>query len=135
MEKTRKIDLLHNYSQTALWSLVPPSPVPSLLSYDRLFRKPILFKSFTGLTVQEFDDIYNKKITKRYDKYDLQRLSSTKRKTVRERKVGAGRPFKLDVKNRFLMLLVYYRLYITCTLVGFLFDLDQSNICRDFQKK
>jgi hypothetical protein len=34
------------------------------------------------------------------------------------------------------MLLVYYRLYITYTLaVGFLFDLDQSNICsRDIQK-
>ena len=32
------------------------------------------------------------------------------------------------------MLLVYYRLYITYTLVGFLFDLDQSNICRDSQK-
>jgi len=33
--------------------------------------------------------------------------------------------------ERFLMLLVYYRLYITFTLSGFLFDLDQSNICRD----
>ncbi len=33
------------------------------------------------------------------------------------------------------MLLVYYRLYITYTLVGFLFDLDQkSNVCRDIQK-
>ena len=32
------------------------------------------------------------------------------------------------------MLLAYYRLYITCTLAGFLFDLDQSNICRDIQK-
>jgi len=32
------------------------------------------------------------------------------------------------------MLLVYYRLYITYTLTGFLFDLDQSNICRDIQK-
>ena len=29
------------------------------------------------------------------------------------------------------MLLVYYRLYITYTLSGFLFDLDQSNVCRD----
>jgi hypothetical protein len=33
----------------------------------------------------------------------------------RERKVGAGRPFKLKVKQRFLILLVYYRLYITYT--------------------
>ena len=32
------------------------------------------------------------------------------------------------------MLLVYYRLYITYTLAGFLFDLDQSNICRNIQK-
>jgi DDE superfamily endonuclease/Helix-turn-helix of DDE superfamily endonuclease len=39
-----------------------------------------------------------------------------------------------DLINRFLMLLVYYRLYITYTLAGFLFDLDQSNICRDIQK-
>src|SRR3954464_4150812 len=32
------------------------------------------------------------------------------------------------------MLLVYYRLYITYTLAGFLFDLDQSNIYRNIQK-
>ena len=32
------------------------------------------------------------------------------------------------------MVLAYYRLYITYALAGFLFDLDQSNICRDIQK-
>ena len=53
---------------------------------------------------------------------------------IEKENIGAGRHFKLDVKNRFLMLLVYYRLYITYTLAGFLFDLDQSNICRDIQK-
>jgi hypothetical protein len=104
-----------------------------LLSYDGLSKKPLLFKSFTGLSVQSFDDIYDKEITKRYNKYEIQRLSSAK-KSVRERKIGAGRPFKLDVKDRFVMLLVYYRLYITYTLAGFLFDLDQSSICRDIQK-
>jgi hypothetical protein len=92
----------------------------------------LLFKSFTGLTVHEFDDMYDKKIAKRYTKHELKRLS--KRKDNRKRKFGAGRHFKLDVKNRFVMLLVYYRLYITYTLAGFLFDLDQSNICRDIQK-
>ena len=102
-----------------------------MLSYDKLFRKPLLFKSFTGLSVQEFDDIYNKKIVKIYGKYELQRLSKKKN---RKRDIGTGRPFKLDEKDRLLMLLVYYRLYITYTLVGFLFDLDQSNICRDIQK-
>ena len=44
---------------------------------------------------------------------------------VRERRVGAGRPFNLQLENRLLMLLVYYRMYITHTLAGFLFDIDR----------
>ena len=86
---------------------------------------------FTGLTVKEFDDIYNKEITKRYGKAEIQRLSQKKgKKTIFRR----WKTFQLDVKNRFLMLLVYYRLCITYTLAGFLFELDQTNICRDIQK-
>ena len=96
------------------------------MSYARLSKKPLLFRSFTGLEISEFNDIYAE-IESRYNEHERKRLSRTKR----ERKVGAGRPFKLKVKERFLMLLVYYRLYITYTLSGFLFDLDQSNICRD----
>jgi hypothetical protein len=82
--------------------------------------------------VQQFDDIFDKEIMKRYDIYEVQRLS--KRREDRKRNIGTGRPFNLDLKNRFVMLLVYYRLYITYTLAGFLFDLDQSNICIDVQK-
>ena len=103
-----------------------------MFSYERLSRKPLIFKSFTGLSVKQFNEIYDKEIAKRYDKYEIHRLS--KRNKDRERNIGAGRPFKLDLRNRCVMLLVYYRLYITYTLTGFLFDLDQSNICRDIQK-
>ena len=81
--------------------------------------------------MQEFDDIYNKQIVKRYAKHEIKRLS---KRENRKRSIGAGRSFKLDVKDRFLMILIYYRLYITYTLAGFLFDLDQSNICMDIQK-
>jgi hypothetical protein len=36
----------------------------------------LLFRSFTaGLTVQEFDNIYDKEITKRFAKHEIQRLS------------------------------------------------------------
>ncbi len=73
--------------------------VLSLLSYDRLSKKSTLFKSFTGLTVLRFDDIYNKEITKRYVKHEIQRLS--KIKDDRERELGAGRPFKLDLEIDF----------------------------------
>ena len=96
------------------------------MSYTRLSRKPLLFKSFTGLYISEFD-VISREIESRYEEHERKRLS----KRRRQRDVGAGRPFKLKVRERFLMLLVYYRLYITYTLSGFLFDLDQSNICRD----
>jgi hypothetical protein len=96
-----------------------------------LSRKPILFKSFTGLTIPDFDNIYNKQIVKKHEKYELKHLSKRK---DRKRDMGAGRPFKQDLKNRFLMLLVYYCLYITYILTGFLFDLDKSNIYRNIQK-
>jgi hypothetical protein len=54
-----------------------------LLSYERLSKKPLLFKSFTGLIIKEFDDIYDKEITKKYSKHELKRLSklNTKRET------------------------------------------------------
>ena len=96
------------------------------MSYARLSRKPLLFRSFTGLEIAEFD-IISKEIESKYYEHERKRLSNRKR----ERDVGAGRPFKLKARERFLMLLVYYRLYITFTLSGFLFDLDQSNVCRD----
>ena len=48
--------------------------------------------------------------------------------------MGAGRHFKLIVEDRVIMVLVYYRLYITYTLTEFLFGLDQSNVCRNIQK-
>jgi hypothetical protein len=97
-----------------------------------VIQKTTAFQIIYGPTVQEFNDIYDKEISNKYPKHEIHRLS--KRRKDRERDIGAGRPFKLDLENRLLMLLVYYRLYITYTLAGFLFDLDQSNICRGIQK-
>ena len=80
-----------------------------MISYARLFKRPLLFRSFTGLTVSEFDSIYIG-IESKYNEHERRRRLSNRKK--RQRDVGAGRPFKLKVKERFLMLLIYYRLYI-----------------------
>lgn len=105
-----------------------------MLSYDRLSKKPILFKSFTGLSVKQFEDVY-KEIESKYCKYEVKRLSHRRYgRKERKRAVGAGRHFKLDIKDRVVMVLVYYRLYITYTLMEYLFGLDQSNVCRDIEK-
>jgi len=66
-------------------------------------KPPPLFKSFAGLTVQEFGNIHDKEIAKRYERSELKHLS-LKRKDNIKRKIGAGsRHFKLTLKVRFVM--------------------------------
>jgi len=99
-----------------------------MLSYLRLSRKPALFRSFTGYTVKEFNRLYVL-LEGQYRDYERRRLDRKDRVNV----VGQGRDFKLDLEDRVLMLLVYHRLYITYTLAEFMFDLDQSNVCRNIR--
>ena len=100
-----------------------------MLSYSRLAKSPSLFRTFTGIEVSEFDSL-QKKVESRYGESEEQRLSRPDRK----KKVGeGGRHFKLELQDRLLMLLVYYRLYVTLAMVQFLFDLDLSNVWRDIR--
>ena len=64
----------------------------SLFAFIReVIQKTTAFQIIHRLTVQEFDDIYDKEITKKYDKHEIQRLSKRK---DRKRDIGAGRPFQ-----------------------------------------
>jgi len=100
-----------------------------LLTYDWLSKRASLFKSLTGLEVSEFDQFYLQAASK-YKDCEGKRLARPDRK----RKVGAGYPFKLHLRERLIMLLVYYRLYVTSTLAEVLFDLNQSNVLKDIHK-
>lgn len=100
-----------------------------MLNYKTLSSKPSIFRSLTGLEVSEFNSVHSN-VEAKYDEYETKRLSRKNRK----RKVGAGHPYKLPLQERLLMFLVYYRLYITSTLTGVLFDLDQSNVLKDIRK-
>lgn len=99
-----------------------------MMTYEKLRKTPNKFKSFTGLDVPEFDKLFAF-IEKEYPKAEAERLGRRKRINA----VGQGRKFSLGLKDRLLMLLVYYRLYCTFTLAGFLFNLDQGNVCRDIK--
>lgn len=88
-----------------------------------------MFRTFTGLEVSEFNPLYEK-VESRYNEFEERRLARPDRK----KEVGeGGRLFKLELNDRLLMLLVYYRLYITLALTQFLFDLDLSNVWRDIR--
>ena len=100
-----------------------------MLEYTKLTKSPSLFRTFTGLEVSEFDSLH-RKVESRYGEFEEERLARSDRK----REVGeGGRHFKLELQDRLLMLLVYYRLYITLALTQFLFDLDLSNVWRDIR--
>ena len=100
-----------------------------MLNYKTLSSKPSIFRSLTGLEVSEFNSVHVN-VDAKYDEYETKRLSRKNRK----RKVGAGHPYKLPLQERLLMFLIYYRLYITSTLTGVFFDLDQSNVLKDIRK-
>lgn len=99
-----------------------------MLRYQLLAKSPALLRSFTGLDKTEFDSLYSN-VESRHSKFERERLS----RDDRERAIGAGRPFTLSLRDRLLMLLVYYRLYISTTLAEFLFEIDQTNVCRNIR--
>lgn len=99
-----------------------------MLSYIKLSKNPDSFKTFTGLTVEEFDKLYSI-VKDKYKEHEKKRLDRKGRKKV----VGQGRKFDLSLKDRLLMLLFYYRSYASCELTGYLFDLDNSNVGRNIR--
>lgn len=108
-------------------SLTPHSP-SSFSFYRRLSKRPELFRSFTGLDLSEFDSLRSK-VESGYEEHERRRLPRKNRK----RDYGAGRLFKLSFEDRLLMLLIYYRTYATSILLGFVFNLDQSNVLKDIR--
>jgi hypothetical protein len=93
---------------------------------DRLKRSPTSFRLLTGLTPAKFDALLAE-LAPRYEQAEARR----KGRPGRRRKPGAGRKFALALGDRLLMLLVYYRTYVTHAFLGFLFGLDDSSVCRN----
>jgi hypothetical protein len=54
-------------------------------------------------------------------------------KTEKERS-ASGYPFILSLTNRLLMLLTYYHMYQSLTLLGYLFDLSQTSVFKSIKK-
>ena len=97
-----------------------------MLKYSRVARDPKMFKSVTGISIKQFNHLYSD-IEKQYANEESKRL--TKRK--RRRKIGAGRKFNLELKDRIMMTLMYYRMHTSHDILGLLFGLDNSNVYRN----
>ncbi len=96
--------------------------------YKRLCHRLSAFRSLTGMTVPEFDDLYEKVKNKIGDS-----LLESLNKRDRQRALGGGGVYKNDVRNRLLMTIIWLRIYATYEVLGFLFDLHKSNVYRNMQ--
>jgi hypothetical protein len=97
--------------------------------YEKLYRRPTVFRSLTGMSISEFDELYQQTgdDIERYNEAQLELRD-------RQRAVGAGRRYQHDARNRLLMAMIWLRIYPTYDVLGFIFGLDKSNIGRNLKQ-
>jgi hypothetical protein len=98
--------------------------------YRKLSRQPKLFLSVTGMNLHQFQAVLPQ-FTPAYDEFEQRR----KRKVVvtgkkRLRQIGGGAPFANSLPERLLMLLFYYRLYLTQEFMTLLFKAEDKSVIR-----
>jgi len=96
--------------------------------YERLRRKPATFRSLAGMTIKEFERLYEQTASD-LESYEERRL----RRPDRKRDSGGGASYSLDGRNRLLMALIWLRVYPIYEVLGFIFDLHKSNVCRNLK--
>lgn len=102
--------------------------------YRKLARKPNQFLTITGMTLTDFH-----RLLPQFEQANQELEQERKAYVVRTRKqrlrrAGGGAKFANELSDRLLMLLLYYRLYLTQEFLTLLFQAqEKSVICRNIQ--
>jgi len=91
------------------------------IRYTKIVKHPKVFLRLFGVNSVQFEEIF-KRVKPLWEQ---QVLGKYKRR---------GRNFALSLEDMTLMLLLYYRSYVTQMFVGYLFGIDDSRVCRIIQK-
>src|SRR5262245_15637348 len=96
--------------------------------HERLSRSPEAFRRLTGLTPAAFAALLAQA-------EPAWRAAQGRRRDRpgRQRRPGAGPKHSLCVADQLLMLLIYYRAYVSHAFLAFLFGIDDSTVCRNFR--
>lgn len=102
--------------------------------YNKLSKKPKLFLSITGMTLTDFQRLLPE-FEQAFQLVEKERKTLTVRTNAeRQRRAGGGVKFTHNLKDQLLMLLLYYRLYLTQDFMTLLFKVEsKSAICRNIQ--
>src|SRR5215211_5830978 len=97
--------------------------------HERLSRSPEAFRSLTGLTPAAFSALLAQVEPAWRDAQRRRR-----ERPDRQRKPGAGPKHSLGVADQLLVLLIYYRTYVSHAFLAFLFGIDDSTVGRNVRR-
>jgi hypothetical protein len=100
-----------------------------MIEYTSLSQQPRIFKSLTGMTVGEFDDLCQR-TRPVWQRNERERLS----RWNRQRAIGAGRKYELGFREQLLMTAVWLRLYLNTEALGYFFGVDKSTVSRNTRR-
>ena len=100
-----------------------------MITYKKVKKKPRVFKSIAGVTIIEFENLYRRFVPE-WAKAEKKRLD----RPDRQRAIGGGHPYALELREMLLMTLVWLRLYLCLEALGFFFDIDKSTASRNTKR-
>ncbi|MBL8156964.1 MAG: transposase family protein [Anaerolineae bacterium] len=96
-----------------------------IMRYEYLSQHATVFQKCSGLTVDLFDQLV-KDVLPLYLEAEEDRLSHRHR----QRALGAGHPFELDVRDHLLLTVIWLRLYPIHEVLAYLFGISDSTVSR-----
>ena len=89
--------------------------------YRKLSRNPKQFLTVTGMNLHQFQEL-SPHFTQAFERQEQKRKAVVvKTKVARRRSAGGGSQFAHELVDQMLMLLIYYRLYLTQEYLTLLF--------------
>jgi DDE superfamily endonuclease/Helix-turn-helix of DDE superfamily endonuclease len=95
------------------------------MRYEYLSQHATVFQKCTGLTIALFDHVL-KDVLPMYVAAEEARLSQRQR----QRAMGAGHPFELELHDHILLTIIWLRLYPIHEVLGYLFGISDSTVSR-----
>ena len=95
------------------------------IRYDELKNHERIFKSFTGVSVDEFDALESKA-----EAYWIEQERERLSRPTRQRAEGGGRQKSLPFREQLLMTLIWLKLYLILEALGYLFGVDKASVSR-----
>lgn len=103
------------------------------MNINRALRDERLMKGVTGMSIKGFNELL-KDFKQNFEKEKRTNYNKEVKKGKRERKPGGGRKGRLEtLQDKLFFTLFYFKCYPTFDVLGFVFDFDRSNACRNVQ--